>query len=127
MDLTPNAFSQLADKSTGRIFAPWRFVACPISSPIQIHMHGGSNPGWFAAVVYNARLHTAKLEVSTDGGKTWRNTIRKSTNFFTLVGGGGTGTNTAWVRVTSDTGSQVVVKDVVIASDVTTTGTSNYA
>lgn len=127
LDLSPNMFSQLADKSRGEIDTTWRYVACPITSPLEIRMHGGASQWWFAATVVNATLHTAKLEVSSDGGNTWKATKRDTNNFFTLPGNGGTNTKTAWVRVTSNTGSQVVVKDVDMTSNKYTKATSNYA
>ena len=44
-----------------------------------------------------------------------------------LEGNGGTGSATAWVRVTSETGSQVVLKDVQMKSETTTKAGENYA
>jgi expansin (peptidoglycan-binding protein) len=120
-------FSKLADKGLGEINTEWKYVACPITSPLEIRMHGGASQYWFAATVINARLHTAKLEVSGDSGSTWKPTTRNINNFFTLAGNGGTGTKTAWVRLTSDTGSQVIVKDVDMTSNKITKATANYA
>lgn len=126
LDLSPNMFSKLDNKNKGMIHSTWKYVECPIADPLQIRMHGGSSQYWFAATVVNARLHTAKLEVSGDGGNTWKPTTRNINNFFTLVGNGGTGTKTAWVRLTSDLGSQVIVKDVELVSGKTTKATANY-
>lgn len=120
-------FSKLADKGLGEINTTWKYVACPITTPLEIRMHGGASQWWFAATVINATLHTAKLEVSSDSGNTWKTATRNINNFFTLPGNGGTNTKTAWIRVTSDTGSQVVVKDVDMTSNVYTKATSNYA
>ena len=119
-------FSQLADKSRGEIPIEWEHVPCPIESPVQIRMHGGASQYWFAATVENAVYRTAKLEVSGDGGKTWKATTRDVNNFFVLPGNGGTGSAKAHVRLTSETGSSVVVEDVVLKSGVTTAGTANY-
>ncbi|USP74912.1 carbohydrate-binding module family 63 protein [Curvularia clavata] len=127
LDLSPDMFSQLADKGLGEINTQWRYVACPIADPLEIRMHGGASQWWFAATVINATLHTAKLEVSSDSGKTWKATTRNINNFFTLPGNGGTNTKTAWVRVTSDTGSQVVIEDVDMTSNKYTKATTNYA
>jgi len=38
LDLFPDAFAALADPSKGVINVSWDYVACPISSPLQIHM-----------------------------------------------------------------------------------------
>lgn len=90
-------------------------------------MHGGASQYWFAATVENATLRTASLDVSTDSGSTWKPTTRNINNFFEFAAGGGTGTKSAWIRLTSETGSQVVVKGVNMASSTVTTATSNYA
>lgn len=125
--MTPDMFSQVADKSLGGIDIKWEFVSCPISAPLEIRMHGGASQWWFAATVENATLRTAKMEVSTDSGKTWKATTRNINNFFELSTlGGGTSTTTAWIRVTSETGSQVIVESVNMASGTVTTATTNY-
>lgn len=68
------------------------------------------------------------MEVSTDSGRTWKNTTRNINNFFELSStGGGTSTATAWIRVTSENGSQVVVESVNMASGAVTTATENYS
>lgn len=118
-------FAQIADKSLGEIDIEWEFVPCPITDGIQIKMHSGASQYWFAATVMNARLRTSKLEVSSDSGSTWKSTTRNVNNFFELEGG--TGSETAWVRATSESGETVIVKDVTLASGKTTKATTNYA
>ncbi|PQE14451.1 extracellular cellulase allergen Asp F7-like protein [Rutstroemia sp. NJR-2017a BBW] len=127
LDMSPDMFSQLADKSKGEIDIEWAHVPCPITTPLQIAMHGGSSQYWFAATVENAILRTASMEVSSDSGATWKPTTRNINNFFEFPSAGGTGTKTAWVRVTSETGSQVVVKNVDMTSKTVTKATGNYA
>ncbi|KAH0285036.1 barwin-like endoglucanase [Aureobasidium namibiae CBS 147.97] len=126
LDMSPDMFSQLANKNLGEIPIEWQFVPCPITDGLQIKMHGGASQYWFAATVFNARLRTTKLEVSADSGKTWKATTRNVNNYFALSGNGGTNTKTAWVRVTSENGDTVVVKDVDMTSGKTTKGTANY-
>jgi expansin (peptidoglycan-binding protein) len=124
--MTPDMFSQLADKSRGEFNMQWQYVPCPIASPLQILIHGGASQYWFAATVENAVYRTFSMEVSADKGQTWKPTTRNVNNFFTMVGNGGTGTTTAWVRVTSELGSQVIVKDVKLSSGALTIATENY-
>lgn len=76
--------------------------------------------------VLNANLGTASLEVSADSCATWKSTSRNTNNFFEPSGAGGTGTTTARVRVTSSTGTQVVVKDVDMTANTITKVTANY-
>ncbi|THX31145.1 barwin-like endoglucanase [Aureobasidium pullulans] len=125
LDLYENAFTQLAAKSAGIINVSWDYVACPITSPLSIHMKSGVSQYWFSAQVVNAKRRTTKLEVSTDSGKTWKAAARTTYNFFEISSG--SGATSAWIRVTSETGSTVTVKNVSQAGDVRATATANYA
>ena len=88
-------------------------------------MHGGASKYWFAATVQNASRRTAKMEVSTDSGSTWKAAPRTGKyNMFELTGT--LDNDTAWVRVTSHIGTTVTVKDVALASEKETVGTANY-
>jgi expansin (peptidoglycan-binding protein) len=125
--MTPDTWSKLTNGMTGGGVdgIEWDWVKCPITAPLTIHMHGGASQYWFAATVENATLRTAKLEVSSDSGKTWKGTERDTNNFF--VASGTLPSTTAWVKVTSVSGEVVTVKDVNLASDVSTVATENYA
>lgn len=104
----------------------WDFVQCPITKPLTIHMHGGASKYWFSATVENANRRTAKMEVSTDGGNTWKEAVRTgNNNMFELDGT--LDKDTADVRVTSHVGTIVTVKNVALSSGKTTAGSSNYA
>ncbi|KAI7152680.1 hypothetical protein KC349_g8840 [Hortaea werneckii] len=67
------------------------------------------------------------MKVSPGGGETWLDTVRDTNNFFKLPGNGGTGTETALIRVTSHTGTQVEVEEVDMASGKKTVAQDNYA
>jgi len=88
-------------------------------------MKSGVSAYWFSAQVVNAHRRTTKMEVSTDSGKTWKTATRQTYNFFEISSG--VGASTAWVRVTSETGTQVVVKNVPMTSNAIVTATANYA
>ncbi|KAK3669697.1 hypothetical protein LTR78_010449 [Recurvomyces mirabilis] len=125
LDLFPTAFTSLAPASKGIIDINWDYVPCPVVGNLQIHMKSGVSPYWFSAQVVNAHRRTTTLETSTDQGKTWKATTRQTYNFF--ENSGGVGANSAWIRVTSQTGTQVVVKDVPMTSDKVVTASANYA
>lgn len=74
--------------------------------------------------VVNANVPVASLEVSTDGGNTWRSTTRKYYNYFENQSG--FGTDTVDVRVTSVLGGTVTVKDVSVDSGVSVTASKNF-
>ncbi|PSK45212.1 Papain inhibitor [Elsinoe australis] len=125
LDLFQNAFSQLADPSKGVISLNWQYVACPITSPLKIHMKSGVSQYWFSAQVVNAKRRTTKMEVSIDGGKTYKSTNRQTYNFFEISSGAGAAKAT--IRITSETGSTVVVQNVPMTGDAVVTAGGNYA
>ncbi|EED20664.1 extracellular cellulase CelA/allergen Asp F7-like, putative [Talaromyces stipitatus ATCC 10500] len=128
LDMTPATWSKLTNGYSGGGVdgIEWEWIACPIAqtTPLEIRMHGGASKYWFAATVENARLRTSKLEVSSDSGKTWEAAVLDNYNIWTLSGT--LPDNTAWVRVTSVNGDQVIVENVALQSGVTTKAAENY-
>ena len=88
-------------------------------------MKSGVSQYWFSAQVVNAHRRTAKLEVSINQGQSWKSAQRTTYNFFEISSG--VGASSAWIRVTSATGSRVVVKDVPMTSDALVKAGSNFA
>ncbi|KAK4949515.1 hypothetical protein LTR10_012133 [Elasticomyces elasticus] len=125
LDLFPDAFSALDSPSKGIIDITWDYVPCPVSGGLQIHMKTGVSQYWFSAQVVNGHRRTAKMEVSTNQGASWKTATRTTYNFFEISSG--VGASSAWIRVTSHMGTSVVVKDVPMTSDVIKTAGSNYA
>ncbi|KAK0386736.1 hypothetical protein NLU13_6572 [Sarocladium strictum] len=129
LDMTPSTWSKLTNGYSGGGVdgIEWEWVTCPIAetTPLWIKMHGGASKYWFAATVENARERTAKLEVSSDQGATWKPTVLNNYNMWTLDGT--LPDDTAWVRVTGYSGSKVVVENVKLASGVITEADGNYA
>ncbi|KAM0717608.1 hypothetical protein Q7P37_007460 [Cladosporium fusiforme] len=127
LDMPPDTWNKLTNNTPGGGVdgIEWEWVKCPIKDPLSIHMHGGASKYWFAATVENATRRTKSLEVSTDEGKTWKSTERDTNNFF--VADGVLDSDKAWVKVTSHTDTEVIVKDVVLESKKVTKGTKNYA
>ena len=125
LDLYPEGFAKLADPSKGVINVNWDFVPCGITSPIVLKNKSGTSPYWFSMQVQNANVAVASLEVSTDGGKSWKKTERKTYNYFENAAG--FGTQSVDVRVTSTGGQSIVVKDVSIAALSTKTASGNFA
>ncbi|KAK0853067.1 hypothetical protein LTR91_023410 [Friedmanniomyces endolithicus] len=125
LDLFPTAFSALASPSAGVIDVTWDYVPCPVTGPLQIHMKSGVSEYWFSAQVVNAHRRTSKMEVSTNQGASWTTATRMTYNFFEISSG--IGANSAWIRLTSQTGTMVVVKNVPMTSDAIVTAGGNYA
>jgi expansin (peptidoglycan-binding protein) len=125
LDLFPEAFAKLASPSAGVIPVSWTEVPCGITTPIVLKNKSGTSPYWFSMQVMNANVRIAKLEVSTDGGKTWKATARKDYNFFENPAG--FGTQTVDVRVTSAGGQAIVVKGVDVTPNSLKTAGSNFS
>ncbi|KAI8315679.1 hypothetical protein K4K61_000636 [Colletotrichum sp. SAR11_59] len=128
LDMTPNTWSKLTNGYSGGGVdgIEWEWIACPLleSSPLQVHMHKGASQYWFAATIENATLRTKKVEVSSDEGATWKAATLHGPNMWELTGT--LPSATAWVRVTSINGDEVIVKDVTLASGKVTKATENY-
>ncbi|KAL4806130.1 RlpA-like double-psi beta-barrel-protein domain-containing protein-containing protein [Aspergillus unguis] len=122
-DLFENAFTTLSEKSAGEISISYTPTSCGISSPLILHNKSGTSAYWFSMQVVNANEAVKSLEVSTDGGSTWQETQRSEYNFF--ENSSGFGTEKVDVRVTGVSGGKVVVKDVPVDSDSSTTADGN--
>lgn len=125
LDLFEDAFEKLGTKSAGIIATSYTKVACGISSPIVLHNKSGTSAYWFSMQVVNSNEPVSKLEVSTDGGKTWKSTKRAEYNFF--ENSSGFGTDSVDVRVTSVSGGTITVSGVSVASDSKVTASSNFS
>lgn len=125
LDLFQNGFSKIGSISAGIIPTSYTEIPCGISSPIVLHNKSGTSAYWFSMQVVNSNRPVSKLEVSTDGGKTWQATTRTDYNFFEKSSG--FGTSTVDVRVTSASGGTIKVSKVSIAPESKTTAASNFS
>lgn len=123
LDLYQNAFTKLAALSVGIIDITWDYVPCPITTPLQVHLKEGVSAYWFSMQVVNAAEGVSKLEVSTDGSKTWKSTTRTTYNFF--ENSSGFGTTSVDVRVTGLSGSTVIIKNVAVTPGLVVTASGN--
>ncbi|MFO0547856.1 MAG: expansin EXLX1 family cellulose-binding protein [Polyangiaceae bacterium] len=107
IDLSPEAFSQLADLGLGRIDIQWDYVPCDVTGPIVYHYKEGSNPYWIAVQIRNHRTAIAKVEAIDSSGN-FVELPRADYNFFIDDSGLGEGPYT--FRVTDVLG-EVLVDD----------------
>ena len=124
LDLFPDAFAALADPNKGIIDVTWNYVDCAITAPLQLHLKDGVSAYWFSIQVVNAKKAVKSVDVSTDGGSTWKPTTRMDYNFFENPSG--FGTKTVTVKVTSVDGDEVIVKNVGVSSGISITTTDNF-
>jgi expansin (peptidoglycan-binding protein) len=125
LDLFPDAFKKLADPSKGIINVSWDIVPCGITTPIVLKNKSGTSRNWFSMQVMNSNVQVTSLEVSTDGGNTWKGTKRQPYNFF--ENSAGFGADSVDVKITSSGGKSIIVKGVSVQSSTTKTATSNFA
>ncbi|KGO68972.1 Barwin-related endoglucanase [Penicillium italicum] len=123
LDLFQDAFAELSDISAGVIKTTWSYVSCDLDGPLQLKNKEGTSAYWFAMQVVNANEVVTALDVSTDGGSSWKSTTRSSYNFF--ENSAGFGTSTVDVRITGASGNTVIVKDVGVSSGTEVTAGSN--
>ncbi|TGO44483.1 hypothetical protein BOTNAR_0813g00010 [Botryotinia narcissicola] len=122
LDLYPTAFTSLAPLSKGIIDVTWDYVDCPITTPLQVHLKEGDSAYWFSMQVVNAAEGVSKLDVSTDGGKTWQSTTRTTYNYFEHSAGYGSKVN---VRVTGLSGKTVIINNVAVTPGNLVTASGN--
>ncbi len=122
IDLSPEAFSAIADLVDGRVAINWRQIPCPVTGPIVYHFKDGSNPWWTAVQVRNHRHQVATLEY-LDGGD-WIAVERLSYNFFVEASGMGDGPYT--FRVTDIHGHQLVDSGLPSLDDADASGAGQF-
>jgi expansin (peptidoglycan-binding protein) len=81
LDLSREAFAQIADLPLGRVDITWQLVSPEISGPIAYHFKDGSNQWWTAVQIRNHRNPIAKFEYLNDSGQ-WIEVGRTSYNYF---------------------------------------------
>jgi expansin (peptidoglycan-binding protein) len=97
LDLSREAFGQIAALSAGRVPITWHAVPCNVTGPIRYKFKDGSNAFWVGIQVRN-HLHAVKtLEAKLADGS-WRSIHRESYNYFVDPAGLGEGPLT--LRVT---------------------------
>ncbi len=89
IDLSPLAFSLIAELSRGRVPISWEVVPCDVTGPIEYHFKEGSNQWWTAVQIRNHRYAVAGLEV-LDGG-VYTPVPRLRYNYFVETAGLGPG------------------------------------
>ncbi|KAF5715765.1 Expansin 2 [Fusarium mundagurra] len=123
LDLFPDAFKAVGG-TDGIVKTSYKFVECGITTPLVLHNKEGTSANWFSIQVINANEPVKSVQVSTDGGSTWKSTERKDYNFFENPAG--FGKTSVDVKVTSSTGKSVVVKNVGVTAGAQYKASSNF-
>jgi expansin (peptidoglycan-binding protein) len=122
LDLSQQAFAQIADVSAGRVPITWEVVACDVTGPIAYHFKDGSSQYWTAIQVRNHRLPIAKLEWMS--GSAWTDIPRQSYNYFVVSSGVGPGS--FQVRATAIDGQTLVDTLPPVQANATINGSAQF-
>jgi expansin len=106
LDLSLQAFVQIADVTAGNVPITWSVVPCDVTGDLQYLYKDGSSQWWTAIQVRNSKYAIESLEWKDNGA--WSMMARQSYNYFLVSSG--VGANKIQVRVTAVTGEQIVDK-----------------
>jgi expansin len=123
LDLSPLAFSQLADTSLGRIPIRWQLTGCQVTGPIIYHFKDGSNQWWTAVQIRNHRYPILSLEYLTPQ-HTYKAVNRVDYNYFVEPAGMGPGPFT--FRVTDIYGHVLLDTAIVHVENGNVTGRAQF-
>lgn len=90
IDISPEAFSKIADTLAGRVPINWQIVPCDVNEPIEYHFKGDSNQWWTAVQIRNHRYPIYSIEYLTLQ-KEFNSLTRVDYNYFVKYGGIGLG------------------------------------
>ncbi|MFF8382078.1 expansin EXLX1 family cellulose-binding protein [Streptomyces kanasensis] len=113
LDLSEQAFAELAPVSTGRIPITWSLVSPDTPGTISIRYKTGSSPYWCGIQAIGHRNPLARLEVRTSGG--WRRLARTDYNYFLSPDGSGCG---GAIRLTDIHGERLTVDGIALRPEV---------
>jgi expansin (peptidoglycan-binding protein) len=123
IDLSPFAFSKIADTALGRVHISWHLVACNVSGPIVYHFKDGSSQWWTAVQIRNHRYPIMSVEYLTSEGA-FKLVNRVDYNYFVEPSGMGPGPYT--FRVTDMFGHALVDSGIVLQVNGDVPGTGQF-
>jgi expansin len=123
LDLSREAFDQIADLPQGVVSINWQVVSPALSGPIAYHFKDGSNQWWTAVQIRNHRNPIATFEYLTTGGQ-WVSVPRTSYNYFVETSGMGPGPYS--FRVTDSYGNVLTDSGIPHVENGTLNGASQF-
>jgi expansin (peptidoglycan-binding protein) len=122
LDLSQQAFAQIADVSAGNVAISWQVVACDVTGNVAYQIKVGSSQYWTAIQVRNSRLPVTKLEWMQNGA--WTDVARADYDYFVVASGVGTGSYQ--VRITAVDGQTLVDTLPPVQPDVVVNGSGQF-
>lgn len=111
IDLSPKAFSSIADTTRGRVPISWHLIPCPVAGPIVYHFKEGSSQWWAGVQIRNHRYPVIRLEYLSTAG-TFIEIPRESYNYF--IKSDGLGPKPFTLRATDIYGHAVIDSGLVV-------------
>ena len=122
IDLSPEAFAEIANIVDGRVAISWRQIPCPVTGPTIYKFKDGSNQWWTAVQVRNHRHQVASLEYQSGGN--WIDVERLDYNFFVAAAGMGAGPLS--FRITDIHGHELVDSGIPELDDAEVSGAGQF-
>ncbi|MEV0738296.1 expansin EXLX1 family cellulose-binding protein [Streptomyces sp. NPDC050549] len=113
LDLSEQAFAELAPVSTGRLAITWSLLSPDAVGTISIRYKTGSSPYWCGIQAIGHRNPLARLEIRSGGS--WRQLARTDYNYFLSPDGSGCG---GAIRLTDIYGQQLTVNGIAVRPEV---------
>jgi expansin (peptidoglycan-binding protein) len=124
LDLSREAFVQIADLYLGVVPITWQVVSPDIAGPISYHFKDGSNQWWTAVQIRNHRNPIAQLEY-LNADDQWINVPRTSYNYFVQTNPG-MGTGPYSFRVTDSYGNVLIDSGITHIENGTIPGAAQF-
>jgi expansin (peptidoglycan-binding protein) len=124
LDLSREAFVQVADLYLGVVPITWQVVSPDIAGPISYHFKDGSNQWWTAVQIRNHRNPIAQLEY-LNADDQWINVPRTSYNYFVQTNPG-MGTGPYSFRVTDSYGNVLIDSGITHIENGTIPGAAQF-
>ncbi len=122
LDLSREAFAQIANQSLGRVNITWTPVSCVIQGPLSYRMKDGSSQWWTAIQVLHHRLPIRSVEWEHAGS--WVPIRREAYNYFVVDHG--VGPQPFRLRVTASDGQQLIDSLPPVVDGAVVAGTSQF-
>ncbi|HOU68124.1 MAG TPA: expansin EXLX1 family cellulose-binding protein [Paludibacteraceae bacterium] len=113
IDLSTQAFAEIAQMKDGRIPIKWQFIPCDAGDDIKVLFAPGTSPYFFKALFYNLRYRIAKVEYKKSDGS-YSEINREMYNYFVEQGGideDKTKSGPYTFRLTDVEGGQVLIEN----------------
>jgi expansin (peptidoglycan-binding protein) len=122
IDLSPEAFAEIAAIEQGRVDIEWTYIPCPVDGPVVYHFKDGSNQWWTAVQLRNHRHAIESFEVLE--GDAWVDVPRVDYNYFVKDTGMGEGPLS--FRVTDVVGNVLEDSGIPLLADADAPGSMQF-